>query len=157
MVQCVAVCLSVLQCVALTSLESLHDYPYIPAVKANLVDRHTATYCNTLQHTATHCNILQHLATPCNTQQHPATHYNKLQHTATHCKGANQKSSSPHTATHCNSLQHTASKSGASVAIPRDASNSQLQCVAGCCWVLQGVAGCCRVLLGVAGCCWVLQ
>jgi len=62
-----------------------------------------------------------------------------------------------HSAPHCNSLQHTASKSGASVAIPRDASNSQLQCVAGCCRVLKGVAGCCRVLLGVAGCCRVLQ
>jgi len=32
-----------------------------------------------------------------------------------------------------------------------------LQCVAGCCRVLQGVAGCCRVLQGVAGCCRVLQ
>jgi len=82
-----------------------------------LIHKHTATHCNTLQHTATHCNsqavarihqthtpplcnTLQHSATLCNT--HPATHCNTLQHTATHCYTL------LHTAPHCYTLQHTA-------------------------------------------------
>jgi len=99
--QCVAVCCSVLQCVQ----PYKHKYMYWflfqrcggrrvqPVI--NLRFMNTATHCNTLQHTATHCNTLQRTATPvinlrymnttthCTTLQHTATHCNTLQHTAT--------------------------------------------------------------------------
>jgi len=57
--QCVAVCCSVLQCVAVS--------PYFW-----IEFRLPASDHNTLQHTATHCNTLQQ----------PRTHWNTLHHTA---------------------------------------------------------------------------
>ena len=67
MLQHVAVCCSVLQCVRCRYL--------------HYAAPHTATHCNTLQHTVTHCNTLQHTATHCNTLQHTATHCTTQQHT----------------------------------------------------------------------------
>jgi len=100
--QCVAVCCSVLQCKHLNSrvahmIESCCIFEQGSS--------HLRPHCNTLQHTATHCNTLQHTATHCNTPQHTAhTHMNKpcrtshMTHTATHCN------TRQHTATHCNTL-----------------------------------------------------
>jgi len=79
LLQCFAVCCSVLQCVAVCCNNTL---------------QHTATHFNTLQHTATHCNTRLNThtaidlfsaitATHCNALQHTATHCNTLQHTAT--------------------------------------------------------------------------
>jgi len=86
LLQCVAVCCSVLQCVAgcnLRYFEYIWPYKYmstfftykcLPFLHMNvyLVMRYArydsamiavaATHCNTLQHTATHCNTLQHSA-----------------------------------------------------------------------------------------------
>ena len=71
MLQCVAVCCSVLQCVADTN----------NGMSAFFL----MTYCSTLQHTAAHCSTLQHTAAHCSTLQHTATHCSTLQHTAAHC------------------------------------------------------------------------
>jgi len=79
--QCVAVCCSVLQALRCTSNQSSE-----PCEMAQYSHpQHTATHCNPLQHTAVHCNTLQYTATHCSTLQHTATHCNTLQHTATHC------------------------------------------------------------------------
>ena len=112
---CVAVCCSVLQCVAelvalcCSVLQCEHDM-----MQQNTSDfvtpyTHSATHCNTRQHTATHCNTLQlytqlhrTLSHPTHALQQTATHCNTLQHTATH------GSTLQHTATHYNTLQHTA-------------------------------------------------
>ena len=83
-VQCVAVCCSVLQCVAVYTLQ------------------HTATHCiGTRQNTCDvpvtatrHCNALQHTCTSASLRR-------KVRVTATHCKTLQ------HTATHCNTLQLT--------------------------------------------------
>ena len=80
--QCVAVCCSVwqcvLQCVAVCGSVWLvccgvsshgHEWQF------NGVD--TNSHCNTLQHTVTHCNTLQHTATHCQILlQHTTTHRN---------------------------------------------------------------------------------
>jgi len=50
---CVAVCFSVLQCVAILMIPELE---YVCPIRVPL--QHTATHCNTLQHTVTHCNTL---------------------------------------------------------------------------------------------------
>jgi len=135
--QCVAVCCSVLQCVAVRGRVYV-GYSTISSLnmlfKQHIQGQHTATHCNTLQHT-TECNTLQHTATHCNTLQptathcnmlfkqhiqgahcgvpyiHSATHCNTLPHTATHCNtllNARHYNTLQHTATHCDTLQHTA-------------------------------------------------
>ena len=58
-------------------------------LSSGLLNRHTATHCNTLQRAATRCNALQHMrirytATRCNTLQRAATCCNALQRAATH-------------------------------------------------------------------------
>ena len=101
--QCVAVCCSVLQCCSACSvLQCCSAYRVLQCLSvsaslclpmellstymiSSIVPR--TAYCNTLQHTATHCNTLQHTA-------NTATHYNILQHAATRCDTLQ------HTATH---------------------------------------------------------
>jgi len=87
--QCVAVCCSVLQCKHLNSrvahmIESCCIFEQGSS--------HLRPHCNTLQHTATHRNtLLTHtwishvVQVTWHTLQHTATHGNTLQHTATHC------------------------------------------------------------------------
>jgi len=87
--QCVEVCCSVLQCVAV--LQS--PWPLACSMKP--------THCNALQFTATrcstatHCNSLQ-LTTPglfgrAKTLQRTATKCNSLQYTATHCNSLQRR------------------------------------------------------------------
>jgi len=122
--QCVAVCCSVLQCVA-----ACHVYPYevccsvlqcvavccsvsyiseymttYAIVGLNLFDmKHSSSACcNTLQHAATHCPTLQHTATHCNTPQPTGeTRHNHRPSSSAHCNMLQ------HAATHCPTLQHT--------------------------------------------------
>ena len=116
MVQCVAACCSVLQCVSLDA----HRLRCLLCV---------AVCCSVLQCVAACCGVLQcfgcdarrlclalhavscvvqcvaaYTATPCNTLQHPATHCNTLHHAATHCNTLQ------HTTTHCTALQHTCTR-----------------------------------------------
>jgi len=112
--QCVAVCCSVLQCVAADFRECLVIWIFENAIsKILFIIIVFRVCCSVLQCvaadfqeclvivfwecTAAHCNI----TTRCNTLQHTATHCNTLQHTATHC------TTLQHTATHCNIRQHT--------------------------------------------------
>ena len=99
MLQCVAVCCSLLQCVA-ASVD----------VSVATRDVYTATHCNTLHHAASHCNTLQHSATLCNTLQYTAKHRNTPQHTATPCNTlqhtATHRITPQHTTTHRNTLQY---------------------------------------------------
>ena len=85
MLQCVAVCCSVLRHGAVRC-SVLH----VPGVYEY------ATHCSALHHTATHCTILQHTATHCNTLQHTCDHpqgergrfqmrYSALQYGALRC------------------------------------------------------------------------
>ena len=83
--QCVAVCCSVLQRVAvstklrisqnLTELQISPELTKLP-VNLNACLVHTATHCSTLQHTTARCDTLRHTAThdfwamPCNILQH---------------------------------------------------------------------------------------
>jgi len=76
----VAVCCSVLQCVAVCcSVEIVEVYTWRgPSIKVCFFNAlhyivAAATRCNTLQHAATRCNTLQHAVTCCNTLQHAAT------------------------------------------------------------------------------------
>jgi len=69
----VALCCSVLQCVAVFSCS-------VSVLKT----RQYRTHCNTLQRTATGVETVWVLNTR-HTRQHTATHDNTLQHTATHC------------------------------------------------------------------------
>jgi len=104
----VAVCCSILQCVAEGELSKLttnccsvlqcvatqcHTLSYTAIHCKTKQERKIEICRNKMQYTATRCNTLQHIATHCNTLQHTATHCNTLQHTATHLQ---------HTATHCN-------------------------------------------------------
>jgi len=120
----VAVCCSVLQCVAVQLSHNLQGCTRCSCAETHLqwvyVQRN-ATYCNILQHAATrcrlmcrrrpakdmramHCNTLQK-----NTLQHTAAHCNTLQHTATRCLFMCRKRHAKNMpAMHCNTLQHTA-------------------------------------------------
>ena len=134
--ECVAVCCSVLQCVAVeryVSWDSERETWLYGVLVYQESCLSTATHCNTLQHTATHCNTPQRTATHslrcagisrvlslyCNTLQYTATHCNTLQHVATHCNKLSPVcwyitsliSLLQHTATHCNTLPHTATHS----------------------------------------------
>jgi len=62
--QCVAVCCSVLQCVAVccSVLQCVLDMRDVTHWVASALEWIHAPHCNTLQHTATHCNTLQHMA-----------------------------------------------------------------------------------------------
>jgi len=127
--QYVAVCCSVLQCVQPNTHTTTHCSTLQRKVSVMAVNvwslglifavklQPTATHFNTLQHPATPCNTLQHTASHCNELQstaahdicqeiEEATHCNTLQHTATHCNTLQHTAT--HTATHCNTLQHTA-------------------------------------------------
>jgi len=67
MLQCVARCCSVLQCVVELKSEKCgyesHLSEFAHQVASFLPTSHVGTHCNTLQHTATHCNTLPHTAT----------------------------------------------------------------------------------------------
>jgi len=71
LLQSVAMCYSVWQCVAVRCSVSA---PRSRAVGSTIrvPEKGGPTLCNTFQHrdTATHCNTLQHTATHCNTLQH---------------------------------------------------------------------------------------
>ena len=58
--QCVAVCCSVLQHENRNPITRRRDVPRNLVKICCSVLQHAATRCNTLQHTATHCNTLQH-------------------------------------------------------------------------------------------------
>ena len=64
--QYVAVCCSVLQCIYTHRSISRQHSKHRIVLRDTYVCIYTATRCNTLQHTATHCNTLQHAATQCN-------------------------------------------------------------------------------------------
>ena len=67
--QRVAVCCSVLQCVAMCTIpRTLH------LSNGMRSEGSVASYIKILQHTATHCNTLQHTATHCITSQHVASY-----------------------------------------------------------------------------------
>jgi len=116
----VAVCCSVLQCVAgscsvLQQNSSVTKKSIAHAVSVPNDTQHVAKHCNTrkalgipLQHTATHCNSLQHTATHCNTGKALGnSNDNTLQNTATPEKlWAFRCNTLQHTATHCNTLQY---------------------------------------------------
>ena len=118
----IAVCCSVLQCVAVWYRVHLVIAADGAQRRANFGKNqvYSVPHCNTLQHTATHCNkrlsllvrsagptlvgnkcALYHSATHCNTLQHTAAHCSRLQQTAAHCNTLQ------HTAAHCSTLQHT--------------------------------------------------
>ena len=66
--QCDAVCCSVLQCVWCRSFSQMSPIKNVAllcltSIVAKQTSPHIATHCNTLQRTATHCNTLQHTAT----------------------------------------------------------------------------------------------
>ena len=84
MLQCVAVCCSVLQRVVASHQGATPLQLQHAATCCNIL-KHTATCYNTLQHTRTCCNILQHTRTCCNILQHTRTCCNILQHTRTCC------------------------------------------------------------------------
>ena len=113
-VQCGAVCCSVLQCVVviwLTANCTWHDF---------MVKVHTAAHCNTgivaLQPIgdATHRTTQHNTATQCNTLQYHATRCNKLQQrrvVAPALSGdATHRTTQHNTATHCNTLQYHATR-----------------------------------------------
>jgi len=85
---CVAVCCSLLQCVAVYRTIFWYvchgSLVCVPATNGATVIVHTAIHCDTLQHTATHI-VNTHCSTPQHILQHTATHCNTLQHTSTHC------------------------------------------------------------------------
>jgi len=115
------------------------------------------THCNT--HTARHLSITAHGAaarclarnkscTHCNTLQHTATHCNALQHTATHCntpaaRGAAARRPRPRSCGVCVCVCRRERSCGDRV---RAATHFLAAAAAVCCSVLQCVAGCCRVL-----------
>jgi len=88
--------------------------------QVDMLQRNTATYCNTLQHTALRLLRLRRITfaqvdTHCNILQHTTTHYKTLQYTAARLlrrrRGtfAQVNTLKHNTATqHCNTLQHTA-------------------------------------------------
>jgi len=118
MCKCVAVCCSVLHCVALC-----HGVLQCVAVCCSVLQyvegsrsvmQCVAVYCSVLKLVYTTCVntknalhnvdralcVLQYMLQCCNSFAHcTATHLNTLQHTATHCNTLQ------HTATHCNALQ----------------------------------------------------
>ena len=129
----VAVCCSVMQCVAVC--ERPTRAPAFCACLFRMVICQRKC-CNTLQHSVARCNALQRTATHCNTLQHDATHFeiavltpvlnsmmrsNTLQHTAdaaarcsTLCSSSTDASvefddEEHHTAPHCS---HIASHCG---------------------------------------------
>ena len=122
--QCdVAVCCSVLQCVAVCcgvsrfthTLARCHCWTHLLqhiCILCNRTQQHTATHSSTLQlehHNAvSHCNTLQHTTTHCNTLQHTATHCNlstmTLQHTR--CPHIYCNTSVSNDVTYCNTLSH---------------------------------------------------
>ena len=113
--QCAAVCCSVLLCVA-ESCTVLAVCCDVLAVCCSVLQC-VAVYCSVLQCVAVCCSVLQSVAQFGHRHgphtmpdsvflcawwvatQHTATHCNTLQHTATHCNTLQ------HIATHCNTLQ----------------------------------------------------
>jgi len=139
--QCVAACCSVLQCVAAVvvyvvscHLVVWHDTSQLDISKRKLymICQCVAVCCSVLQCVAVCCSVLQYVAVCCSVLQRVAVFFliesNLLpeEHTATYCKTLQ------HTAKHCNTL---------------DILKYQLyiicQCVAAKCSMLQCVAVCC--------------
>ena len=108
--QCVAVCCSVLQCVAVSCRRKidLKSHKFDGKCQIFHHKRH-ANDSMTLQHTATYCSTHE----CCNARQHTTTRYNILQHTAVllsdlPSRATNSPQHTAHdTATHCNTMQHT--------------------------------------------------
>jgi len=103
--QCVAVCWSVLQCVAVCcSVLQCVEPPQSPRGEPRAARQPFYIHCNTLQHT---CNTH---ATHCNTLQHTTTTHcnNTLQHIYYFIYSATHMQQTCNThATRCNTLQHT--------------------------------------------------
>ena len=120
--QCVAVCCSVLQggdavrrdiCVYIymcicdiytyTHIMQICAYVYIYYTSVKTLHGCSELCCSVLQSVAVCCSELRTLriSTQRNTLQHTATHCNTLQHTATHCNTLQ------HTAPHGNTVQHS--------------------------------------------------
>ena len=176
--KCVAVCCSVLQCVAMCCCSVLQcvavccsvwheSWMYLVLFFYSLnrgilsfALQHSATQCNEVQHAATHCNNSSdihviHMETlchsHCNTAQHIATHCNTLQHAATHCNN----SSDIHVI-HMEALCHLHYNTVLLQYVAMCC--SMLQCaVAVRCSVLQCVGVCWSVLYCVVVCCSMLQ
>jgi len=152
-VQCVALCCSVVQCVDVAG-------------------------CNTLQHTATHCNTLRH-AVCCSVLQCVAMLQGATGAISASNNGVHNKVTSAvccsvlqRVAVCCSVLQCAAVCCNVLVCVAvchrhnqrlyprrwhRSHASTMLQCVAVCCSVLQCVAVCCSVLQRVAACCSVPQ
>jgi len=146
--QCCAVCCSVLQCVAVSIL----------LLQSRSASTHL--HCNTLKHTALFhivifCNALQHTTTHCNTQVLTGnSHEQRL---------IREIAAMMNLRYTCNTLQyalrvyisiHIRSNCVWQFAYTYTVCCSVLQCVAVCCCVLLCVAVCCSILLQcVAVCC----
>jgi len=119
-VQCVAVCCNVLQCVQWVAVWCSLTSGSRSSIRAKFLSL-AATHCNTLHCTATLCNTLQYSAILCNTLQHAATRCNrKWNHLAAavvsgpKCNTLLQHCNTLHCNTpHCNTLQHTATNCNA--------------------------------------------
>jgi len=127
--QCVGVCWSVLECVAVRSHFRYPCVLHCVAVRCSVLQCVAPQY-NSLQHNATHYNTLQCTSTPCNARNTPTTHQRHTQHQdltkikgpKSHCSTLQQINITytaritniqrtvtlQHIATHCNTLQHTA-------------------------------------------------
>ena len=122
MLQCVAVCCSVLQCVTKQSTTTRHTRP-VTNLKSSVTHQKSvlqcvAVWCSVLQCVAVCCSVLQCVVVYCNVLQCVAVCCSVLQSVA-EC---------------CSVLQCAA------------VCCSVLRCVAVCCSVLQCVAVCCSVL-----------
>jgi len=101
--ECLAVCCSVLQCVAVYCIctdSCVLPTPQPTASTATL--QHTETHCNSLQLTTMLYSKLQHAVTRCNMLQHTATN------TASHCNRLQHTEQTAQTATDCTTLHHAA-------------------------------------------------
>ena len=128
MLQCVAVCCSVLLRVLFTRGSTLSPTIYLSD---------SVTHCNTLQHIAAACNTLQRSATPCDILlQHTTTHRHTLQNSATRCNTLLQ-----HAATRSNARQHSATRCNTPTTRTTALQACVLQRVAACCSIFEE---CCR-------------
>jgi len=118
--QGVAVCCSMMQCLILAACSSVLQRVLQYAAVCCIVLQLCSTLQHTLQHMATHSNtlhtsgpsnlltIVQHTASHGNTRQYTAKHCNTLQHTETRYTHSAAPESSHNAATYCAKLPHIA-------------------------------------------------
>jgi len=180
----VAVCCSVLQCVAvlrelracpMTRLDTLLPFAFLYTTAARTATDSNCNTRNTLQHTVSRtavcCSVLQCVAVRCSVLRCVAIAVGCTTPCSKHCNGACcNVQQLQQTATHCNTVQHAATCSNY-IKLLRP---SQQTCRAAWCNLLLSycsvlqllpcaavgaacVAVCCRLVQCVAVCCSVLQ